>query len=148
MVDGKTGRVLVPGFYDDVRRPTKAELDMFRKCGFTVKGFKKDHGFKSLRSDDAVDVMTRIWAMPTLEVHGVAGGYQGAGVKTVIPPRGEVKLSCRLVPDQSPKRIVKLLSAFVKKRNPDVKLVAEGALEPYRGLTSGPYADAVSRAVE
>ena len=52
------------------------------------------------------------------------------------------------MPDQKPAKIVKLLKAFVKKRCPDAKLVAEGALEPYRGLTSGPLADAVSDAVQ
>ena len=130
--DAKTGRVKIPGFYDDVVAPSKAELEDFRRSGFTVAGFKKDHLFKSIRTNDALDVMKRIWAMPTFEVHGVVGGYTGPGVKTIIPPRAEVKISCRLVPNQTGAKITKLVTAFVKKKNPDVKVHLEGRLDPYR----------------
>jgi acetylornithine deacetylase/succinyl-diaminopimelate desuccinylase-like protein len=146
--DAKTGRVKIPGFYDDVVAPSKAELEDFRRSGFTVSGFKKDHLFKSIRTNDALDVMKRIWAMPTFEVHGVVGGYTGPGVKTVIPPRAEVKVSCRLVPNQTGARIAKLVTAFVKKRNPDVKVRLEGRLDPYRGITAGPLSDAVRSSVK
>ncbi|MEO8033070.1 MAG: M20/M25/M40 family metallo-hydrolase, partial [Acidobacteriota bacterium] len=88
MYDATTGKVKIPGFYDDVVMPSKKELAEFRSSGFTVRQFKKDHLFKSVRSDDALDVMKRIWAMPTLEVHGLVGGYTGPGIKTIIPPRG------------------------------------------------------------
>ena len=64
--------------------------------------------------------MKRIWTMPTFEVHGIAGGYQGPGVKTIIPPKATAIVSCRLVPDMDPKKIVKLVKDFVKKKNPDV----------------------------
>jgi acetylornithine deacetylase/succinyl-diaminopimelate desuccinylase-like protein len=141
--DAKTGRVKIPGFYEDVVAPSKAELEDFRRSGFTVSGFKKDHLFKSIRTNDALDVMKRIWAMPTFEIHGVVGGYTGPGVKTVIPPRAEVKVSCRLVPNQTGAKIAKLITAFVKKRNPDVKVHLEGRLDPYQGITTGPLADAV-----
>ena len=77
--DATTGRVKIPGFYDDVVPPTKKELEDFRRSGFTVAGFKKDHLFKSLRTNDALDVMKRIWAQPTFEIHGDDGGYTGPG---------------------------------------------------------------------
>src|SRR5512140_469246 len=146
--EAKTGRVKIPGFYDDVVAPSKAELEDFRRSGFTVSGFKKDHLFKSLRTTDALDVMKRIWAMPTFEIHGVVGGYTGPGVKTVIPPRAEVKVSCRLVPNQAGAKIAKLVTDFVKKKNPDVKVVLEGRLDPYQGVTTGPLADAVRTSVK
>ncbi len=60
--DAKTGKVKIPGFYKDVVPPTKAELEDFKRSGFTVAGFKKDHLFKSIRTNDALDVMKRIWA--------------------------------------------------------------------------------------
>jgi acetylornithine deacetylase/succinyl-diaminopimelate desuccinylase-like protein len=146
--DAKTGKVKIPGFYKDVVPPTKAELEDFRRSGFTVAGFKKDHLFKSTRTNDSLDVMKRIWAMPTFEIHGVVGGYTGPGVKTVIPPRAEVKVSCRLVPNQTGAKIAKLVTDFVKKKNKDVKVVLEGRLDPYQGVTTGPLADAVRTSVK
>ena len=146
-VDARTGRVKIKGFYDDVIPPTREELKWFKDCGFSVAGFKKAHGLKKLRSDDPMKLMKSIWAAPTFEVHGLAGGYQGPGVKTAVPPNGELKISMRLVPGQKPAKIVRLLREHVKKLNPDVKVSAEAALEPYRGTTTGPYADAAIEAI-
>jgi len=143
MYDATTGRVKIKGFYDDVEPPSRRELDEFRGSGFSVRQFKKDHQFKSIRTEDPMDVMKRIWAMPTMEVHGVTGGYSGPGIKTIIPPRAVVKMSCRLVPNQNPRKIMKLVRDFVKQRNPDVKIASEAAMEPYKAPTTGPLADAV-----
>jgi acetylornithine deacetylase/succinyl-diaminopimelate desuccinylase-like protein len=143
MYDATTGKVKIKGFYDDVAPPSKKELDDFRSSGFTVKKFKKDHGFKSIRTEDPLDVMKRIWALPTFEVHGLVGGYTGAGIKTIVPPRAAVKVSCRLVPNQDAKKIMRLIRDFVKQRNPDVKIIPESSMLPYRAPTSGPLADAV-----
>ncbi|HET7435955.1 MAG TPA: M20/M25/M40 family metallo-hydrolase [Thermoanaerobaculia bacterium] len=148
MYDARTGKVKIKGFYDDVAAPSRAELKDFASSGFTVKQFKKDHLFKSIRTEDAMDVMKRIWAMPTFEVHGLVGGYTGPGIKTVIPPRAEVKISCRLVPKQDPKKIMKLIREFVKQRNPDVKIDVENQMYPYLAPTTGPLADAVRDAMK
>jgi acetylornithine deacetylase/succinyl-diaminopimelate desuccinylase-like protein len=147
-LDGKTGRVKIPGFYADVVPPTKREIADLAKCGFTVAGFKKDHLYKKLRVEDPIEVMKRIWMMPTFEVHGIAGGYQGPGVKTIIPPKATAIVSCRLVPNMNPKKIVKVVTDFVRKKNPDVKVSAEHALPAYEGKTTGPYADAVRGAMK
>ena len=147
-VDGKTGRVKIPGFYSDVVPPSKKELEDLRKCGFTVKDFKRDHLYKKLRVEDPLEVMKRIWMMPTFEVHGIAGGYQGPGVKTIIPPKATAIVSCRLVPNMNPKKIVKLVTDFVKSKNSDVKVTAEHALAAYQGKTTGPYADAIKDAIQ
>lgn len=146
-VDAKTGRCKIPGFYEDVVSPSKRELADFAGSGFSVSEFVKDHQFKSLRTRDRMDVMKRIWAMPTFEVHGLTGGYAGPGVKTVIPPRAELKVSMRLVPNQKPEKIVRALQAHVRKLNKDVKVVPLHALQAYRGVTQGPYADAVREAI-
>jgi acetylornithine deacetylase/succinyl-diaminopimelate desuccinylase-like protein len=148
MYDAKTGKVKIKGFYDDVEPPSKRELADFRDSGFTIKQFKKDHLFKSIRTEDPVDVMKRIWAWPTFEIHGVVGGYTGPGIKTVIPPDATVKVSCRIVPNQNPKKILKLVKDFVKQRNPDVKVNAEAAMFPYKAPTEGPLADAVRDAMK
>jgi acetylornithine deacetylase/succinyl-diaminopimelate desuccinylase-like protein len=148
MYDARTGRVKIKGFYDNVEPPSKGEIADFRNSGFSIRQFKKDHKFKSIRSNNPVDVMKRIWAMPTFEVHGLVGGYTGPGIKTVIPPRAEVKISCRLVPNQSPLRIQKLVREFVKLHNPDVKIENEGEMWPYKAPTDGPLADAVKDAMK
>jgi acetylornithine deacetylase/succinyl-diaminopimelate desuccinylase-like protein len=146
-VDAKTGRIKIPGFYDDVVRPTKAEVKSFLASGFRVDRFMKAYGFQSLRTKDAADVMQRIWAMPTFEVHGLVGGYHGPGVKTVVPAHGELKVSMRLVPNQTPDKAFRLLERFVKKCNPRIKVEREGRLEPFRGIFEGPYVEAVKSAV-
>jgi len=148
MYDATTGKVKIKGFYDDVEPPSRRELEEFRNSGFSVKQFKKDHQFKSLRTEDPLDVMKRIWASPTMEIHGLTGGYTGPGIKTIIPPSATVKVSCRLVPNQNPKKIMKLVRDFVKQRNPDVKIAAEAAMEPYKAPTTGPLADAVRNAMK
>lgn len=142
-VDGRTGRVKIPGFYSDVVPPSKKDLEDLKKSGFTTRDFKRDHLFRSLRVDDALEIMKRVWMMPTFEVHGIAGGYQGPGVKTIIPPKATAIVSCRLVPKMDPKKVVRLVTDFVKQKNPDVKVSSEHALPAYQGKTTGPYADAI-----
>jgi acetylornithine deacetylase/succinyl-diaminopimelate desuccinylase-like protein len=147
MLDARTGRVKIPGFYREVVPPTRRELDDLRRSGFSVTRFKRDHGFRSLRTADPLDAMQRLWCRPTLEVHGIAGGYQGPGVKTVVPPAATAIISCRLVPDMRPARVVRLVRDFVRRHNPDVLVAPEHALEPFRGHTVGPHVDAIRAAM-
>jgi acetylornithine deacetylase/succinyl-diaminopimelate desuccinylase-like protein len=147
-VDGRTGKVRIPGFYADVVPPTRKELDDMKRCGFTVAGFKKDHMFRSIRTNDALEIMKRVWCLPTFEVHGIAGGYQGPGIKTIVPPRATAIVSCRLVPAMNEKKIIRLVRDFVRKRNPDVKVEPEHGLPAYRGRTEGPHADAIRGAMK
>jgi len=146
--DAGTGRVKIKGFYDDVRPATRKELANFLDAGFTTQKFKSAHELKKLRFDEPAQVLKAIMALPTFEVHGITGGYQGPGVKTIVPHAAEAKISCRLVPDQEPKKVFKLIRDFVKHRNPDVKVEFRAALEPYLGEFSGPYADAASEAMK
>ena len=147
-VDAKTGTVKIPGFYDDVVEPTQAEINSFLKSGFQVARFKEAYGFQTLRTQDPADIMRRIWAAPTFEVHGLTGGYHGPGVKTVVPGRGELKVSMRLVPKQTPEKAFALLKKYVAKLNPSVKVESEGMLQPFQGLFEGPYVEAVKRAAK
>ncbi len=146
-VDARTGRVKIPGFYDEVVPPTNAEIRQFLASGFNVRRFKEVHGFTALRATTAGDVLRRIWAAPTFEVHGLAGGYTGPGIKTVVPANGELKISMRLVPNQKPEKIFARLKRFVKKQNPLIEVEPEGMLQPFRGVFGGPYADAIRRSV-
>jgi acetylornithine deacetylase/succinyl-diaminopimelate desuccinylase-like protein len=140
--DAQTGRVKIPGFYEDVQKATAKEIQNYLDSGFNVQRFIKAHEFKSLRTKDPARVLRSVMAEPTFEVHGIVGGYTGPGVKTVIPPRAEAKCSTRLVPNQNPDKIFKMIRDFIKSKNPDVKVEHEATLRPYLGQFTGPYADA------
>lgn len=146
--DARTGRVKIPGFYDDVKKASAKEIQNYLNSGFSVARFIKAHEFKSLRTKDPARVLRSIMAEPTFEVHGIVGGYTGPGVKTVIPPRAEAKISTRLVPNQNPKKVFKLIREFIKSKNPDVRVEHEATLEPYLGQFTGPYADAGRKAMK
>ena len=147
-VDAKSGEVKIPGFYTDVVEPTKSEIKSFIKSGFQVKRFKEAYGFQTLRMYDPAEVARHIWAAPTFEVHGLAGGYHGPGVKTVVPGHGELKVSMRLVPNQKPEKVFVMLKKHVAQVNPNVKVEQEGMLRPFKGSIDGPYVECVKRAVK
>jgi len=146
--DADTGRVKIRRFYDDVTQATKKEVRSFLDSGFTTKKFKAAHELRKLRFNDAERVLKAIMAEPTFEVHGITGGYQGPGVKTIVPYHAQAKISCRLVPNQNPKRIFKLIREFVRKQNPDVVVEFESGLGPYTGEFNGKYADAAAEAMK
>ena len=147
-VDARTGKVKIPGFYDDVRRLSAAEKKAFGRAGFSSKTFKAAHELTSLRPHrDDLSVMESIMALPTFEVHGLVGGYSGPGIKTIVPHRAEAKLSTRLVPDQRPAKIFQLVKRFIKKQLPDAVVGAEGALEPYLAPIGGPHNAAAAEAM-
>jgi acetylornithine deacetylase/succinyl-diaminopimelate desuccinylase-like protein len=141
-VDARTGRILIKDFMKKVEKPSRKELDGFVESGFRTNRFKEVHGFKSLRTKDHRAGAAAIWALPTFEVHGITGGYQGPGVKSIVPPRAEAKVSMRLVPGQTPEEAVRLLTRHVKTLNKDVVVQAQHGLLPYRGPSTGPLADA------
>ena len=145
--DARTGDVTIPGFYDRVAPASGEEMESFLSSGFDLEKFVEAHGLYKLRTRDTREVIDRIWCRPTFEVHGVTGGYPGPGVKTVVPPRAEAKVSMRLVPDQDPEEAMDLLTTHVKEINPDVEVYAAGSLRPYLGDFRGPYADAARQAI-
>ena len=146
--DPRTGRVKVPGFYDGVVKPTRKELSDFEHSGFTVARFKRDNHVRRLRSENALEVMESLWTRPTMEVHGLAGGYQGPGLKSIVPARAELKVSCRLVPGQDPDRVAARVVAFARKHNPDVVAeVTPGGAAASVWKPTGPLAAAVKSAV-
>lgn len=147
-VDARTGRVKIPDFYEDVIEPTQGEMRNFLKSGFQVKRFKEAYGFRFLRTQEPADIMRRIWASPTFEIHGLSGGYHGLGIKTVVPGHAELKVSMRLVPNQVPGKIFTLLKKHVATINPSVKIERAGMLHPFKGSFAGSYVDCVKRAVK
>jgi acetylornithine deacetylase/succinyl-diaminopimelate desuccinylase-like protein len=95
-----------------------------------------------------MDVMKRLWALPTFEVHGLVGGYQGPGVKTIVPPRAELKATVRMVPDMKAEKLIRQVKAFVKKKAPDVRVEVGSSAAAYKGHQTGPFIEAARRAVK
>jgi acetylornithine deacetylase/succinyl-diaminopimelate desuccinylase-like protein len=145
--DARTGHVHIPGFYDDVRPLSAPELDNFLASGFNLSTFMAVHGLHTLRTNDVQRVVQAIWSEPTFEVHGISGGYQGPGVKTIVPHAAEAKISMRLVPDQDPERLFAVVQEFIHQYHPDVEVHQGGFLRPYLGDFSGFYGAAVREAV-
>ncbi|MBV9279765.1 MAG: dipeptidase [Chloroflexi bacterium] len=103
------GRITIPGFYDAVRTPEEDVLRSWRELPFDGEALRREEiGAAALIGEPEYTPLERIWARPTLDVHGVSGGFTGVGAKTVIPARASAKISMRLVPDQRAERIFDL----------------------------------------
>jgi acetylornithine deacetylase/succinyl-diaminopimelate desuccinylase-like protein len=116
--DSKSGRVKIPGFYDDVVRPSKEEKKNFKRLPFSDKEYRKELGVEALYGEAGWSTLERTWVRPTFEVNGVYGGYQGDGAKTVIPAEAHAKVSMRLVANQDPKKISQAFERAVQKAAP------------------------------
>lgn len=116
---GRDGRIRIPGFYDRVQVPTEKELAAWKSLPFNEKDYReKEVGAKELTGETEYSLFERTWSRPTLEVHGVRGGFIGEGAKTVIPARAVAKISCRLVPDQYPDVVVEQIQRAVAEACP------------------------------
>ena len=126
------GHILIPGFYKGVKAPSQAELKAWKRLPFNEEHYRKTEvGSKVLTGEPGYSVLYRTWARPTLEVHGMPGGFIATGAKTVIPARASAKVSMRLVPNQDPDDILKKYTKFVKKLTPkgieiNIKLHSKG----------------------
>jgi len=110
----QNGKVLIPGFYDTVKAPTEDELKAWQALPFDEEHYRKTEvGSTVLTGEPGYSVLYRTWARPTLEVHGMPGGFTGTGAKTVIPARASAKVSMRLVPDQDADDILAKYTRFV-----------------------------------
>jgi acetylornithine deacetylase/succinyl-diaminopimelate desuccinylase-like protein len=94
------GRVLVDGFYDDVIPVGADELAAWAQLPIDDEQIREQAGVAALMGGPRPTTLERQWTQPTLDINGIWGGFQGQGVKTVIPARAHAKLSCRLVPGQ------------------------------------------------
>jgi len=113
------GHVLIPGFYDAVQKPTDDELKAWASLPFNEEEYRKaEVGSYVLTGEPGYSVLYRTWARPTLEVHGIVGGFIAPGAKTVIPAKGSAKVSMRLVPNQDADDILKKFTDYVAKITP------------------------------
>ncbi len=105
--------------YDDVAPPAAVERESWKRLPFDEAQFlRQEVGAQELIGEMGYSVLERVWARPTLEVHGIAGGFTGAGSKTVIPSKATAKVSFRLVPNQNPERILKSFRDFLQFNAP------------------------------
>ncbi|GAC1325120.1 MAG: dipeptidase [Chloroflexota bacterium] len=118
------GRITIPGFYDDVRMPADDVLQSWRDLPFDPERFRVDEvGARELVGEAGFSPLERIWARPTLDVHGIVGGFVGEGAKTVIPAAASAKISMRLVPNQTADRVLDLFRQRVMDlRSPGIDL--------------------------
>lgn len=114
------GRVAVDGFYDPVRRLPSEETAEWSKLPFDEDELRREIGAKALIGGTEYSVFERLWARPTLDVHGMWGGFQGDGIKTVIPCEARAKLSCRLVDDQEPEGVLEQVRSHLERHCPSV----------------------------
>ncbi len=146
----ENGHVAIDGFYDSVREwPAKVREEM-RGLPFDEPNFLHETGASELGGEKGYTTLERLWTRPTCEVNGLLSGYTGEGAKTVLPSCAMAKVSCRLVPDQTPNEVVKLMQAHVEKVTPrgvkaTVKYLHGG--KPWRAELKGPLFDAARRAL-
>ncbi len=128
----ENGRILIPGFYDEVQRPSADELTAWKALPFDEEHYRETEiGSVALTGEPGLSVLERTWSRPTLDVHGMPGGFIGAGAKTVIPARAVAKVSMRLVPDMTPAKSFARYKAFVESIAPkgiqlEVRLIHAG----------------------
>ena len=143
------GVIQIPGIYDDVEPPAPAEKESWSKLPFNEKEFLKTKvGSTKLTGEPGYSVLERIWARPTFEVHGIAGGFTGAGAKTVIPAKATAKVSIRLVPRQNPDKVIAAFREFVKKKTPKGIQTQVRVLSASPGLVVNPDHPAIKVAAE
>jgi acetylornithine deacetylase/succinyl-diaminopimelate desuccinylase-like protein len=148
----ENGHILIPGFYDGIIPPSPEELKAWKSLPFDEEHYRKTEvGSRSLVGEPGFSVMERTWARPTLDVHGIPGGFIGAGAKTVIPAKAVAKVSMRLVPGMTPAKSFELYKKFVEKIAPagvevEVRLISAG--DPCLVRVDNPFIQAATHALK
>src|ERR1700676_720944 len=129
----REGHIRISGFYDRVVPPSEKERQAWARLPFDEREYKeKEMGVKELTGEPEIPLFERLWARPTLEVHGIRGGFTGEGAKTVIPARALAKVSVRLVADQRPDEALKQIQDAVKAACP------KGVTAEFKAIHSAP----------
>ncbi|MGA3030845.1 MAG: dipeptidase [Candidatus Limnocylindrales bacterium] len=148
---GPDGRILVPGFYDDVLELTDREREALALLPFDEEAYCEELGVPQLHGEPGYTTLERLGARPTLDVCGIWGGFQGEGPKTIIPAHAHGKISCRLVANQDPEKIFKLVAAYidgVAPRSIRYHITRLGDGKPSLTPIDGPTTQAAARALE
>lgn len=113
-IQNDQGRIQIPGFYEDVVEATAEERQMLNGLRGNEASFCTEIGVADTAGEKNYTYAERISIRPTFEIHGIVGGYQNPGAKTVIPAAATAKLSFRLVPNQHPDKIKAALESYLK----------------------------------
>ena len=144
------GRVAVAGFYDDVRPLPDAERAALAALPFDEAAYAAAAGARGLAGERGFTTLERLWCRPTCDVMGTWAGYTGPGAKTILPAEAHAKLSCRLVPDQDPRRVLAGLEAHLRRVAPstvELTFTAMHAAQPWLADIDHPAFGAAERAL-
>jgi acetylornithine deacetylase/succinyl-diaminopimelate desuccinylase-like protein len=147
----KNGRVNIPGFYDDVEKLSTYERKQASRIPMTETQYRKFLGVPKLFGERGYTFVEQRSARPTIEINGLTSGYQGEGSKTIVPSWSRAKLTFRLVANQEPDRIQKLVMKRLKQLcPPTVKMEVEAGhgAEPYMVSPTSPLAQAALRTLK
>ncbi|MGZ6373011.1 MAG: M20/M25/M40 family metallo-hydrolase, partial [Candidatus Limnocylindria bacterium] len=148
---GPDGRILIPGFYDDVVALTEADRAALAALPFDEEAYRQQVGVPALVGEVGYSALERRGARPTLDVNGIWGGFEGDGTKTIIPAHAHAKVSCRLVAAQDPARIFELFRAYVEAIAPPgvtTSITYLGGGRPSLTPIDHPATQAAARALE
>lgn len=149
--DPTTGKVALPGFYDDVVPLTEQERREWDELPFDRDAYRASVGASALAGEEGYGVLERLWARPTFEVNGLLSGFTGQGAKTVIPSTAMAKVSMRLVPDQDPDKALDALEAHLEDVAPEGiswELTRMHGGKPWLASRDHPVLQAAARALE
>ena len=147
----ETGRIAIPGFYDDVLTPPQETLDGIRGLPFDADDYAREVGTIPAGGEQAFSPLERLWIRPSCDVNGMWSGYTGEGAKTVLPAKASAKVSFRLVPDQSPDRVQVLLEEHLTRVAPPgvrMTVVELHGGRPWLAQPEGPLFTAAANALE
>jgi acetylornithine deacetylase/succinyl-diaminopimelate desuccinylase-like protein len=148
---GPDGRILIPGFYDDVVSLTERERELLTELPFDEDDYRRRIDASALTGEAGFTTLERRGVRPTLDVNGIWGGFMGEGSKTIIPAHAHAKVSCRLVPSQDPEAVFASFKAFVEDiAPPTVRLTVTslGTGRPSLTPIDHPATQAAARALE
>jgi acetylornithine deacetylase/succinyl-diaminopimelate desuccinylase-like protein len=147
----RSGRVRIPGFYDDVRELSEGERAEWKKLPFSETKYRRDLGAPRLFGESGYSTLERVWGRPTFEVNGLLSGFTGEGAKTVLPATAMAKVSMRLVPDQDPDKVGDLFEAYLRKIAPktvELTITRMHGGKPWMTEFDNKYVRAAGRAIE
>jgi acetylornithine deacetylase/succinyl-diaminopimelate desuccinylase-like protein len=147
----RSGRIKIPGFYDDVVALQDEERQAWASLPFNEKKYKKDFGIPKLFGETGYTTLERTWVRPTFEVNGLLSGFTGEGAKTVLPAVAMAKVSMRLVPNQDPNKIADQFQKYVEEIAPKtvgVKVTRMQGGKAWMTSYDNPYVQAAGRAIE